>query len=83
MKKHYFSSPLLPTQQGIAWNSFSSLFLSFFLLSRAMPTAYGSFQARGQTGATAACHSHSNAGPEPCLQPIPQLMAMPDPRPTE
>ena len=28
-------------------------------------------------------HSHNNAGPEPRLQPIPQLMATPDPQPTE
>ena len=26
---------------------------------------------------------HSNAGSEPHLQPTPQLMAMPDPQPTE
>ena len=34
----------------------------FFLLFRAAPTAYGSFQARDQIGATAASlhHSHSN-----------------------
>ena len=38
-------------------------------------------QARGQIGATAAglCHCHSNAGSEPSLQPLPQLMATPDP----
>ena len=35
----------------------------------AAPMAYGSFQARGQTGATATSlgHSHSHAGSEPCL----------------
>ena len=35
----------------------------------------------GQIKAIAAgpCHSHSNARSEPHLQPIPQLMAMPDP----
>ena len=33
----------------------------------------------GQIGATAAGHSHSSVGSEPCLQPIPQLVAMPDP----
>ena len=42
---------------------------------------YGGSQARGINGAVAAglCHSHSNARSEPCLQPAPQLMAMPDP----
>ena len=44
---------------------FVFLFL-FFLLLRAAPTAYGSYQAGGQIGATAAglCHSHSNVGLE-------------------
>ena len=28
-------------------------------------------------------HSHSNAGSELCLRPTPQLMATPDPQPTE
>ena len=42
--------------------------------------AYGSFQARGQIGATAASlrHSHSNLRSEPRLQPAPQLMETPD-----
>ena len=36
-------------------------------------------------GAVAAglCHSYSNAGSKLCLQPTPQLMATPDPQPTE
>ena len=43
--------------------------------------AYGSSQARGQIGATAAgLHfSHSNVGSEPHLRPTPQLTATPDP----
>ena len=44
--------------------------------------AYASSQARGQIGAVAAslCHSHSNVGSKPSLQPTPlQLVAMPDP----
>ena len=51
----------------------------------AAPTAYGSSQAGGQIGAAAAgsCHSHSNVGPEPHLQPTPQLTAVPDSYPTE
>ena len=53
--------------------------LPFFF--RATPVAYGGSQAWGPIGATAAglCHSHSNAGSEPCLQSTPQLTAMPDP----
>ena len=45
--------------------------LFFFLLLRAAPVACGDSQARGQIGATAAGlhHSHSNAGPKPCLRP--------------
>ena len=54
-------------------------------LFRAALMAYGGSQARGQIGAVAAGlhHRHSNAGSEPCLHPTPQLMAMPDPQPTE
>ena len=42
--------------------------------------AHRGSQARGPTGAVAASlsHNHSSARSEPCLQPIPQLMAMPD-----
>ena len=44
-------------------------------------TTYGSSQARGQIGAVAdgLHHSHSGARSNPRLQPIPQLMAIPDP----
>ena len=44
-------------------------FLFLFLLFRAVPVAYGSFQTRGQIGAAAAglCHKHSNAESEPHL----------------
>ena len=47
--------------------------------------AYGDYQARGPVGAIAAglYHRHSNSGSEPCLPPTPQLMATPDPYPTE
>ena len=47
--------------------------------------AYGGSQARGLIGAVAAGlrQRHSNAGSEPHLQPTPQLMARPDPQPTE
>ena len=58
-----------------------SFFFFFFLLFKAAPAARESSHAMGQIGATAADlhHSHSNMGSEPCLQPIPQLMAPPDP----
>ena len=51
------------------------------LLSGAAPAAYGSSQTRGPVGATAASlhHSHSSTTSQPCLWPIPQLTAMPDP----
>ena len=57
---------------------FVCLFICFF---RAAPAASGSSQARTWVGATAAnlCHSHSNVGSEPHLQPTPQLTARPDP----
>ena len=55
------------------------IFLCFFsvLFFRAAPAACRSFEARGRMGATAASvhHSHSNAGFQLFLQPIPQLMA--------
>ena len=46
------------------------MYLFVFCLFRAAPTAYGDSQARDLIGATAdsLCHSHSNAGSEPCLQ---------------
>ena len=48
---------------------------------RAAPVAYGGSQTRGQIRAVAAGlhHSHSNVGPEPCLQPTPHLMVTLDP----
>ena len=57
----------------------------YFLLFRAAPMAYGSFQARGWIRATdAASLYHSrNAGSKPHMWPTPQLMATPDPWPTE
>ena len=67
------------------WYKFFFVFLGgfvfVFLLFRAAPTTYGGSQARSLIGATDAglCHSHSNAGSKLHLQPIPQLIAMPDP----
>ena len=70
----------------------SSFFLSFlffyfifwsFLSFSAVPTAYGSFQARGRIKAVATglhhSHSHSNMGSESCLWPTPQLTLTLDP----
>ena len=60
------------------------LFLLFcFLLFKAAPAVYGDSQTRGSIGATAVSLHHSNAGSEPCLRPIPQFTATPDPQPTE
>ena len=60
------------------------LSLSFFFF-KGHTMAYGSSQARGRIGTTAAslCHSHSHTGSEACLRITPQLRAMPDPKPTE
>ena len=54
-----------------------TLYLWILIFSRAAPVAYGSFQARGQSGAAAAGlhHSHCKAGSELHLQPTPQLTA--------
>lgn len=63
---------------------FVCLFVCFWTL-RTTCAAYGSSQARGQIRAVAAGlhHSHSNAGSEPRMRPTPQLIATPDPYPTE
>ena len=60
------------------------LFLSFCLFW-ATPAAYGGSQVRGLIGAVApGLHqSHSNAGSKLCQRPTPQLVARPDPQPTE
>ena len=52
-------------------------FFCLFAISWAAPAAYGGAVATGLR------HSHSNTGSEPRLQPTPQLMATPDPQPTE
>ena len=59
---------------------------TLFFFSAAF-AAYGSVQARGRIESVAAglhhSHSHSNAGSEPRLLPIPQLTATLEPEPTE
>ena len=56
------------------------LFFFFFCIFRAAPVAYAGSQARGPIGAVATglCHSHTNEGSEPHLQPTPQLTTTPD-----
>ena len=71
----------------VAMTLFSRCFLSsgffclLFLLLWVALVAYGGSQTWGLIRATAAgpCHSHSNEGSEPRLQPTPQLSAMLDP----
>ena len=69
--------------QKISFEFYS--FKYFFWLFRAKPAACGSSQPRGLIRAASAgsCHNHSKEGSELCLQPIPQLTAVPHPRPTE
>ena len=56
-----------------------------FVFFRVDPAAYGGSQARGRIGAGAGGlhHSQSNMGFKLHLRPTPQLMATPDPQPTE
>ena len=56
-------------------------FVSFFVFSRAAPTAYGDSQARGRIGTVVAglLQSHRNARSELRLRPTPQFTARMDP----
>ena len=69
--------PILEWRDG--FRQIHNFIFPFFF--RAAPTAYGKSQARGRIRAATAGlhHSHSHAGSKPCLQPTPQLTAMPDP----
>ena len=69
---------------GLYKSMFYFIFLSLPFLGL-LPVAYGGSQARGLIGAVATSlhHSHSNAGSKPRLQLTSQLMATPDPEPTE
>ena len=79
--KHYQGSGIRDFQKFVINKFISTSLFIYLLLFRATPMAYGGSKARGHIGATAAglCHSHSNAGSEPHLQPTPQLTATLDP----
>ena len=76
----YISSYCIFNIRSVGMSSFY-LFI-YFLSFRATPTAHGGSQVRGPTGAVASLlrQSHSNTKSKPHLQ---QLVAMPDPYPTE
>ena len=65
--------------KGIITMTYDISLLSFFFLFQAIPVAYGSSQARGWIGATAAslCQSHSSTRSKLYLWPTPQLGATP------
>ena len=72
--------------RGMGVGSLKSLSLFFFfLLLRAAPVAYGSSQARDRirTLTASLCQSHNNPSAKIHLPPTPQIMATPDPQPTE
>lgn len=52
----------------------------YIFLFRTTLMAYENFQARGQVGSVDAslCHRHSNERSQPCIQPTPLIIAMPD-----
>ena len=80
----FYVSPTLLLSCVFSFYLLLFIYLFIFCLftpSWAAPAAYGGSQARGRIGAAAASlhWSHSNLGSEPCLQPTPQLMAIPDP----
>ena len=64
---------------------FILLIYYFIFYFRATPKGYGGSQTKGwiRAIATGLYHSHSKAGSELCLWPTPQLMAIPDPQPSE
>ena len=70
------------SQQMLSWvgPEGKTGYFILFCLFRAVSVAYGGSQARGLLVAVAPSlhHSHSNVRSEPCLQPTPQLTAMPD-----
>ena len=83
-KKKVLPSPIIIVAlYTFIFSSFKFRFMYFevlllFCLFRATPAACGSSQARDQIRGTAAGLDHSHMGSELCLQPTPQLTAMPD-----
>ena len=75
----YLWGQISPRLKASVTSPKKTFFFSF--LFRATLVTYRNSQARGWIRAAAANlhQSHSNARPKPCLWPIPQLTAMPDP----
>ena len=73
------------TAKNLGLLFFFFFFFFTFCLFRAVPVAHGGSEAKGQIGPTATGlhHSQSNVGFKLHLRPTPQLMATPDPQPTE
>ena len=75
----FLQSHYLPFHQGLHLSSF------FFFSLRATPVAYGGprLGVKFRAAAAGLHHSYSNARSKPHLWPTAQLMASPDPQPTE
>ena len=67
--KEYKPTATAIFSSGIITFIYLFIFLVFFAISWATPTACRGSQARGPIGAVATglCQSHSNAGSKPCL----------------
>ena len=72
-----FKTKMTPTSCGLAGQMYLFLSFFFFFLFRAVPVVHARFLDR--MGATAASLRHSNTRSEAHLQPMPQLVIMPDP----
>ena len=73
---------ICPVEESqLDWEVLFIVCFCLFAIFWAAPTAYGGSQARVRIRAVAAGlhQSYSNMGPEPSLQPTPQVMATPDP----
>ena len=79
LRPENLTSFFLPCQLSLGFISPTWFtFFFFFGLFGGAPAAFGGSQAKGQTGAVAADHSHSNVGSQPRLRPTSQLTAMLD-----
>ena len=81
---HWWGSGTHSGAPCLVWSFIIIIIIIIICLFRAAPKAYGGFQARGQIEAAAASlhHSHRNEGSESHLQPTPQVITAPDPKPT-